>query len=325
MSRLAMDPFFSSRLLATPLALHERGLVGALALARQGGAAELGALDTLGGAPASGRGIVRTHAGVTIVSVDGMLTHRHAPPGATPYPVIRAAFLTALADPAVRAIALDIDSAGGEIGGCFELADTIFAARGRKPIWAICSDTALSAAYALASAADRVVVPRSGSVGGVGVLALFPDQSVAMKKAGVALHAITFGAAKTDGLPSIPMSPLARARFQAQIDTIGKIFVANVARNRNVKAATVRAMEAGTYLGQAGVRAGLADAVMAPFDAIDELVALAQRRGQSARHSSASASRPTVPAPRRPAIAAPARAAVARLFDFSRLPRAIFR
>jgi hypothetical protein len=72
--------------------------------------------------------------------------------GMTGYDGIRQNFLTALEDPAVRAIVLDIDSPGGEVAGCFDLVDTIYAARGEKPIWAILDESAYSAAYAIASA-----------------------------------------------------------------------------------------------------------------------------------------------------------------------------
>ena len=57
---------------------------------------------------------------------------------------------------------LDIDSPGGEVSGCFDLVDTIAAARGQKPIWSIVDDCACSAAYAIASAADRIILPRDG-------------------------------------------------------------------------------------------------------------------------------------------------------------------
>ena len=83
--------------------------------------------------------------------------------GFTGYDGIRLMVLTALEDRAVAGIALTIDSAGGEIGGLFDLADMIFAARERKPIWAILAETAASAAYALAAACSMVTIPRTGS------------------------------------------------------------------------------------------------------------------------------------------------------------------
>lgn len=85
------------------------------------------------------------------------------------YGDIRVGFLAIAADD-VDAVVLDVDSPGGGAEGCFDLVDTIYAARGSKPIWAILSESAYSAAYALASAADRVIVPRTGGTGSIGVI-----------------------------------------------------------------------------------------------------------------------------------------------------------
>jgi ClpP class serine protease len=45
------------------------------------------------------------------------------------------------------------------VAGCFDLVDEIYNARGKKPIHAILTENAYSAAYAIASAADRISVP----------------------------------------------------------------------------------------------------------------------------------------------------------------------
>jgi ClpP class serine protease len=46
-----------------------------------------------------------------------------------------------------------------------------------KPIWAIAADSAFSAAYAIASSANRVVVTSTAGVGSIGVIAMHIDQS----------------------------------------------------------------------------------------------------------------------------------------------------
>ena len=70
----------------------------------------------------------------------------------------------------MRAILFDIDSPGGVADGAFDLTDEIFAARGQgKPIWAMANSLAASAAYAIASAADVVLLPRLAQVGSIGV------------------------------------------------------------------------------------------------------------------------------------------------------------
>ncbi|EKB0247321.1 S49 family peptidase, partial [Escherichia coli] len=114
-------------------------------------------------------------------------------------------FLTALNDPDVKGICLDIDSPGGEVAGCFDLVDTIFACRGQKPVHAILSESAYSAAYALASAADRILVPRTGGVGSVGVIYVHCDMSRQMKDEGLNVTIITCGSRKAETSPLRPL------------------------------------------------------------------------------------------------------------------------
>jgi capsid assembly protease len=188
--------------------------------------------------------------GVAVVPVCGTLVQKtgYLRPysGLTGYDGIRQSFLTALADPDVEAIVLDVDSCGGEVAGCFDLVDTIYAARGQKPIWAILNEAAYSAAYALASAADRIYVPRTGGTGSIGVVCCHVDWSQALSKAGVSVTFIQYGAQKTYGSSEKPLDDDARQRFQADIDTMGELFVSTVARNRGLGADAVRATQAGT-------------------------------------------------------------------------------
>lgn len=225
--------------------------------------------------------------GVAVIAVEGLLVQRlrGAPPdfGISGYDGVRLSVLTALNDRSVSGILLDVNSPGGEIAGAFDLADTIFRARGDKPIWAVANEEALGSAYAIASAADRVLVPRTGSVGSVGIVAMFLDVSRALAGAGVNVTVVKFGAHKADGSPLLPMSSWARAKFQSDVDVLGNIFVGTVARNRNLSRRAVVATEGATFLGASGVRASLADAVASPADALAEL-ARALRKRTGARH-----------------------------------------
>jgi signal peptide peptidase SppA len=192
--------------------------------------------------------------------------------GMTGYDGIRQNLFTALDDPKVQAIVLDIDSPGGEVSGCFDLVDTIHSLRGNKPIWAILNDSAYSAGYAIASAADKIYVPRTGGVGSIGVICAHVDMSQALTTAGIKVTFVTYGDTKADGHAELPLSPDALARMQADITTMGELFVETVARNRNISAATVRDTQAATYMGAKGVDIGLADEVAAPDAAFRALM-----------------------------------------------------
>lgn len=209
-------------------------------------------------------------AGTAIIPISGTLVQKQSSlrpySGMTGYNGIRQAFLTALADSAVSRIVLDISSGGGEVAGCFDLVDTIYGARRQKPIAAILTESAYSAAYAIASAAEKIYVPRTGGTGSIGVICMHVDLSEALTKAGLKVTFITNAGAdrKTDGHSEIPLSKDALAAFQTEIDEMGSLFHETVARNRGLSVSAVSEMRAGTFLGSAGVLAGLADAVMAP-------------------------------------------------------------
>jgi ClpP class serine protease len=206
--------------------------------------------------------------GIAIVPCKGTLVQRTGSlrpySGMTGYDGLRQAYLTAVTDPEVRGIIVDDDSPGGEVAGCFDLVDTMHETRGEKPVWAVLNENAFSAAYAIASACDRIIVPRTGGTGSIGVICMHVDWSQAIDKAGLKVTIVKRGEKKADGRPEIPLSDSAYADMLADIDTMGELFEDTVARNRGMAASKVRAMQAGTFLGGNGVTAGLADAVMAP-------------------------------------------------------------
>jgi signal peptide peptidase SppA len=211
--------------------------------------------------------------GVAVVPIQGILLHGDACWwGEMSYSAITDCLVMALADPEVRAIALHVDSPGGEVAGCFDLADTIFAMRGLKPIVAIVDENAYSAAYALASAADQIFVPKTGGVGSIGVITMNVDVTKALEQFGMKVTTIQFGSHKSDSYPTTPLSDEARALMQTDIDALGEMFVSLVARNRGITPEAVRSTQAGTFLGEASVTAGLADAVMAADDAFLMLI-----------------------------------------------------
>lgn len=214
--------------------------------------------------------------GVGIIPIHGTLVAKLGTmrpySGMTGYDGIRVVLQQALADDEVRAIVLDVDSPGGECAGMFDLADMIYAARGTKPIWSILNEEAYSAGYALASAADRVIVPRTGGTGSVGVIMLHSDLSQALSKEGITVTLIRFGAQKFEGNPYEPLSETALAGLQADANYFGELFVDLVARHRGLSAAAVRATQAACFTGPAGVAIGFADEVMAPDAAFAALL-----------------------------------------------------
>lgn len=223
--------------------------------------------------------------GVAVIEVSGVLVHRGAwigqSSGQTSYEGIAAQLGAAASDPAVRGIALEIDSFGGEVAGVFDLADTIRAARLAKPVWAFVAEHAFSAGYALASQADRIILPRTGAVGSIGVVVMHADLSGQLSDAGVTVTLIHSGAHKVDGNPYVPLPDPVRARIQAEIDSIRTLFAQTVAagRGRRMNATAALATEAECYRGADAVAAGLADEVSDPASAFAAFAAAVNGRG----------------------------------------------
>jgi ClpP class serine protease len=130
-----------------------------------------------------------------------------------------------------------------------------------KPLWAIADHSALSAGYALARAADKLYLPRTGEVGSIGVVAAHVDQSGYDAKQGVQVTYVYAGAHKVDGNPHQPLPPAVKEALQADIDALYSAFVSDVAAARNISEDAVRATEARIYRGQDAIAAGLADAI----------------------------------------------------------------
>ena len=223
--------------------------------------------------------------GIAVIEISGVLVHRGAwigrSSGQTSYEGIAAQLAAATSDPAVRGIALEIDSFGGEVAGVFDLADAIRAARTIKPVWALVAEHSFSAGYALASQADRIILPRTGAVGSIGVVVMHADLSGQLSDAGVTVTLIHSGAHKVDGNPYAPLPDTVRDRIQAEIDSIRTLFAQTVAAGRGRRLTTEAALatEAECYRGAEAVVAGLADEVSDPASAFAAFAAAVNGRG----------------------------------------------
>jgi len=227
---------------------------------------------------------------IAVVSVIGTLVSRSgyldATSGLLAYGEIGDAIANAMDDPSVRGVILDVDSPGGEVGGLFDLAERIGAIKSAsgKPLWAVGNEGALSAAYAIASTADRLYVTRTGEVGSVGVVAVHVDESAADAKAGLAWTFVFAGESKVDGNAHEPLSARARATIQADVDHLYAQLCGLVASNRRLTNEAVRGTNAAVYRGELAIRAGLADRVGTLDAAIVDMAAEFDQAAMPARN-----------------------------------------
>jgi signal peptide peptidase SppA len=265
-----MLPHLAARLFGTPLLIHQPKLEVILSVLGP----RVGLPDRVDqdGYVRPERPIAESPSGIAVIPIHGSLV-RHtvgleADSGLTSYQGVQQMLDMARDDGAVDAILLDIDSPGGESSGVFDLADKIRTIGLQKPVWAVANDMAFSAAYALASAAQKVFVSRTGGVGSIGVIAMHVDQSVKDAQDGLHYTAVYAGSRKNDLSPHGPMTTEAQRFLQGEVDRVYGLFVDTVARHRGLSSNTVRDTEAGLFFGKEAVRAGLADAVGTLDDAL---------------------------------------------------------
>lgn len=211
---------------------------------------------------------------IAVIPIYGMIEHRSSflldMFGGTSIEDIRASLRSAIADPQVSSIVLDVDSPGGGVAGVTELAAEIRAARGQKRIVAVANTTAASAAYWLAAQADQLLVSPSGQVGSIGIYAVHMEMSEHLAAEGIKATIISAGERKVDGNEYEPLSDAARAEMQRRADTFNAQFTNDVAKGRRVPAAKVTADygQGAVFLSQAALSAGLVDGIGTLDDAL---------------------------------------------------------
>lgn len=215
--------------------------------------------------------------GVAEIPIIGSLVSRGTGTGTgsglLSYQTLKRQIMAAVEDPAIGAILLDCSSHGGEVGGCFALADLIRDVNGYKPVWAHINESAYSAGYALASAAGRVLLTPSAGGGSIGVFMAHIDKSAKFDKDGEKITYIFSGAKKIDGNHAGPLEKRVREELQTKVDALRGIFAAKVDAFRGLKDGSALATEAGVYMGDDLVKVGLADGIASYDEALEELSA----------------------------------------------------
>lgn len=216
--------------------------------------------------------VYRVVNGIAVLPVTGTLVHRLGGmrpfSGMTGYDGIVACLQQAMADSQVRGVLLDIDSPGGQAAGAFDCADMIYRLRQQKPVWALCNDTACSAAMLLASACSRRLVTQTSRIGSIGVMMSHVSYAGHLAQAGVDITLIYSGAHKVDGNQFEALPAEVRQDMQQRIDAARRMFAEKVAMFTGLSVDAVTGTEAAVFEGQSGIDAGLADELVNASDAI---------------------------------------------------------
>jgi signal peptide peptidase SppA len=255
-------------------------------IAFESGRPSMGRLgDTLGNqieAEGYGHELLTKFGSTAVIPIEGTLVHKGkwlgTSSGETSYEGLQARVQRARRDPGVKSVVFEVDSYGGEVAGAFDTADMIAQLSSEKPTVAILTDFAFSAGYLLASAARKIVMPETGGVGSIGVIAMHVDYSAQLDKKGIKVTVISSGAHKADGSPTAPLPDAVLARVQASVDATRDMFATAVAKYRGDRLTKTAALatEALTFRGEDAVAAGLADGVGRPSEMFDSFVALSR-------------------------------------------------
>jgi len=218
-----------------------------------------------------------TSQGVAILSLHGIISQRMNMfgrfSGGTSTEEFAKTFQKAMADAAVKAVVLDVNSPGGQVHGTAELANVIYNARGAKPIVAVANTQMCSGAYWIASSADRVVASPSSDVGSIGVIFVHTEISKLDAVAGRTRTLVSAGKYKTVGNDVEPLSDAARAKLQEWVSGTYELFLTAVARNRGTTAERVRHGygEGDSLLADDALAAGLVDRVASLAEVVEGL------------------------------------------------------
>ncbi len=257
-------------MMRTAWAMTERSMkVGIAVLSRDQYFAEARkqALESRQGAPLKNAKTTAVRGGVAIIPIAGVLFRRAdafeelCGGASATYAAIMKDLQAALDDPQVRAIMLDIDSPGGEVDGCGELANAIFRARAQKDVVAYVGGMGASAAYWLASAASKVVCAPTAELGSIGVRSGYVDDRRALESMGFKEWVFVSSQSPKKGFD--PELDADRARLQVILDDLADVFVEAVALHRGVTAKAVleKFGQGDVMVGQRAVEAGLADEI----------------------------------------------------------------
>jgi len=264
---------------------------------------------------------VRVENGIAVIGLSGSLMKQSSSFSSSSSTVLaRRKIRAAIKNPDVAGILLLVESPGGTVAGTKELADDVAAANKQKPVWAYCDDLCASAAYWIASQADKVFANSTAIVGSIGTYAVIQDYSAMAAKEGIKVHVVKAGEFKGAGTPGTEITAEQLADWQARVNELNEFFIAGVASGRKLTAEQARGLADGrVYIGAAAQSRRLIDGVQTLDQTFSQFQSHVQSRRskkmdasqsleQNAQLPDASSSAAPIPAATAPAATAPAAA-----------------
>jgi protease IV len=183
----------------------------------------------------------------------------------------------------VRAILLRINSPGGTVAPAQEIYREIEKIRKKKPVVASIETVGASAAYYIASSADRIVCSKGSITGSIGVIMMLPDIHKVIEKIGVNVNVIKAGAFKDIGSGIKPLDDQERDILQNFAKEVHEQFISDVLKGRKGKIEEDKLREIADgrfFTGQSAKELGLVDSMGNLYDAVKVAANLSGIKGE---------------------------------------------
>ncbi|MHB1295577.1 MAG: signal peptide peptidase SppA [Anaerolineae bacterium] len=186
---------------------------------------------------------------------------------------------TAMDDPSVGAIVLDMDTPGGSVLASVEIYEAFL--ESTKPVVTSMGETAASGGYYVACGTHRIVAHPDTLTGSIGVIWQVTNAAELMDKLGIGVDVIKSGPFKDQGSLFRPLTDQERDALQAIVDGAYDEFVRVVAEGRGMDAAAVRELADGrVFSGRQALELGLVDDLGNLEDAIQIAADMAGIEGE---------------------------------------------
>src|SRR6185503_1383040 len=216
---------------------------------------------------------------IAVIRLVDQMTKMPSKFGGTSTVLTRRAIRQAVEAEDIKSILLAIDSPGGMVAGTLELADEVARAVTVKPVLAHIEDMGASAAYWVASQAQRITATRLSQVGSIGVFAEVIDSSGAAAREGIVVHVRSTGPMKGLGAPGTPITQPLLDEIDGIVAGIGQEFFAAVRTGRKLSAAKLEAVTTGqVWLAPQAQALGLLDGVESFDQALEAASTMRRKR-----------------------------------------------
>jgi len=187
--------------------------------------------------------------------------------------------MDSLVSKGMKTLVLNVDSGGGEAYMAFETARYLrdVANEHGVKIISYVDGLSASAAYALTSVSDQIIVNPQAEVGSIGVVVRLMNDSKALEQAGMERTFVYAGGSKVPFAEDGSFRADFISDIQSKVDALYESFTGFVAEQRNISVETVRSTEAKTFLPKEALSLGLADAVMTHEEFYTHLADVAQK------------------------------------------------